>query len=91
MQVRFADPDLDLLETDPEYTGGYATEAVRGFRKVLQVIRAALDERDLYALRSLNFEKLKGDRVGQHSLRLNKQWRLVSVHAPRLGGGTEGA
>ncbi len=77
MQVRFADPKLDRLEIDPDYDGGYAAEAVRGYRKVMQLIRAAFDERDLYALRSLNFEKLQGNRVGQHSLRLNKQWRLI--------------
>jgi proteic killer suppression protein len=28
-------------------------------------------------MRSLHFEKLQGDRIGQHSLRLNKQWRLI--------------
>ena len=79
MLVRFADPDLDRLEVDPEFTGDgrYAPEAVRGFRKVMQVIRAAKDERDLRAMNSLNFEKLVGDRAGQYSFRLNKQWRLI--------------
>ena len=77
MNVRFADPALDRLETDDAFTGGYAQEAVRGFRKVMQVIRAAVDERDLYGMTSLRFEKLLGDREGQHSLRLNKQWRLI--------------
>ena len=43
----------------------------------MQQIRAAADERDLRALKSLRFEKLKGNRAHQHSLRLNDQWRLV--------------
>ncbi len=43
----------------------------------MQAIRAAVDERDLYALRGLRFERLKGDRSHQCSLRINKQWRLV--------------
>jgi proteic killer suppression protein len=43
----------------------------------MQFIRAAADERDFYALRSLRVEKLKGDRDHQRSLRLNDQWRLV--------------
>ena len=30
-----------------------------------------------YNLKSLHFEKLKGDRTHQHSMRLNKQWRLI--------------
>ena len=30
-----------------------------------------------YALKSLHFEKLKGGRAHQYSMRLNDQWRLV--------------
>jgi proteic killer suppression protein len=43
----------------------------------MQMIRAALDERDFYAMKSLRFEKLKGARQKQHSMRLNDQWRLI--------------
>lgn len=43
----------------------------------MQQIRAASDERTFYAHRSLDFEKLKGDRQGQFSMRLNDQWRLI--------------
>ena len=77
MEVEFADAALDALETDPEATCGYSREIVRGFRKAMQAIRAAEDERDLYALRGLRFEKLKGSRSHQHSVRINKQWRLI--------------
>jgi toxin HigB-1 len=41
------------------------------------IIAAAPDERDLRALKSLHFEKLSGGRRGQHSVRLNKQFRLT--------------
>ena len=77
MKVRFANADLDRLETDASFTGGFQPEVVKGFRKVMQVIRAAADERDFYAMRSLHFEKLKGDRANQRSLRLNIKWRLI--------------
>lgn len=77
MEVEFSDDDLDRLETDPRFTGGFAPEIVRGFRKALQAIRAAHDERDLYASRGLGFEKLKGKRQHECSVRLNKQWRLI--------------
>lgn len=40
-------------------------------------IRAATDERDFYAMKSLHFEKLKGKRSRQYSMRLNDQWRLI--------------
>lgn len=77
MEVEFDDPDLDRLETDAQYTAGHSQEVVRAYRKRMQQIRAFRDERDFLAVRSLNFEKLKGNREGQHSIRLNLQWRLI--------------
>ena len=77
MNTPIAYDDLDGLETEPERTCGFTREIVRGFRKAVQAIRAARDERDLYALRGLHFEKLKGTRAHQHSVRINKQWRLI--------------
>lgn len=77
MDVEFADSKLDRLEEDAQFQAGYADSVVRGFRKVMQAIRAAVDERDLYELKSLHFEKLKGDRSHQRSLRINLQWRLI--------------
>lgn len=77
MEVEFDDDDLDRLETDAQYTAGHSQEVVRAYRKRMQQIRAFKDERDFLSVRSLNFEKLKGNREGQHSIRLNLQWRLI--------------
>jgi toxin HigB-1 len=77
MEVEFADDDLDRLEADIRFTAGLARDIVRAFRKAMQVIRAAPDERDLYRLKGLRFEKLEGARSHQRSIRLNKQWRLI--------------
>lgn len=77
MEIDFKDEDLDRLETDLHFTAGFAQAIVRAFRKRLQSIRSATDERDLYALKGNRFEKLKGDRSHQHSLRLNDQMRLI--------------
>lgn len=85
MEVEFADGDLDRLEVDPKETLGFAQPIVRGYRKALQQIRAAVDERDLYAMKSLHFEKLQGSRSHQRSLRINKQWRLI-VEIAESGG-----
>ena len=65
------------METDPSYNGGYPPGIVKAFRKRMQLIRNAKDERDLYAIKGNRFEKLKGDRAHQHSMRLNDQMRLV--------------
>jgi proteic killer suppression protein len=77
MDVEFDDDDLDRLETDAQFTAGLSQEIVRAYRKRMQQIRAFLDERDFYAAKALHFEKLRGNREGQHSIRLNMQWRLI--------------
>lgn len=77
MDVEFANDDLSRLETDPRFTGGWPQAVVRGYRKAMQAIRAAVYEADLYALRGLRFHKLKGDRSHQHAMSINKQWRLI--------------
>lgn len=77
MEFRFDDGDLQRLYTDLGFKKGFSEGIVRAFRRVMQVIAAAPDERTFRGLRSLNFERLKGDRKHQHSMRLNKQWRLV--------------
>ena len=77
MRFEFARKKLEALYYRRNETGGFGRDVVRAFRKVMQVIASATDERDLRALRSLRFEKLRGDRKGQHSLRLNDQWRLI--------------
>ena len=77
MEVEFDDDDLDRLEIDAQFTAGLSQEVVRAYRKRMQQIRAFLDERDFYTVKSLHFEKLQGNRDGQHSVRLNIQWRLI--------------
>ncbi len=76
-EVRFKDEFLERLETEVNYSAGYSEAIVKAFRKRMQFIRSATDERDFYALKSLRFEKLKGNRDHQHSIRINDQWRLI--------------
>jgi len=73
----FRDRRLDRLEADEAFDGGYQPALVKAFRRRMQQIRAAMDERDFYSQKSLRFEKLKGERAHQHSMRLNDQWRLI--------------
>ena|SRR5882672_3961131 len=77
MDIEFKNEDLNRLETDAGFTAGHEKGIVKAYRKRIQVIRAAADERDLYAIRGNHFEKLKGNRAHQHSLRLNDKWRLI--------------
>ena len=77
MEVAFEDETLRRLEVDPRFTAGLDAAIVKAFRKRMQLIRAAVDERTFYAMTSLHYEKLRGDREGQRSMRLNGQWRLI--------------
>ncbi|MCC6921073.1 MAG: type II toxin-antitoxin system RelE/ParE family toxin [Alphaproteobacteria bacterium] len=86
MEVEFKDPDLDKLEVDASFTAGFSEAIVKAYRKAMAHIRAAADERTFYQRKSFHYEKLVGDREGQHSMMLNKQWRLIlELHgaAPR--------
>jgi len=68
------DKRLYTQEKDAEK---YPEGVVEAFFEVMSLVNDAPDERDLYALKGLNFKKLKGDREGRRSLRLNKQFRLI--------------
>jgi proteic killer suppression protein len=59
MDVTFSDDDLEKLERDPEAKSRLDGSIVRAFRRLMGIIRDARDERDLRALKSLHFEKLK--------------------------------
>jgi len=77
MRFRHTSNTLRRLDEDTEFTGGYAPALVKAFRMRMQTIRAALNETDFYAQKSLRYEKLKGKRKHQRSMRLNDQFRLV--------------
>ena len=77
MEVEFGDDELDRLETDAKFSGGHPSGVVKAYRKRLNAIRQAKDERDLYMHRGNNFEKLQGNRAHQYSIRINNQWRLI--------------
>jgi proteic killer suppression protein len=77
MNATFEDESLDRLETDSSFNAGFGDPIVKAFRKRMQQIRAASDERTFYAHRALHFEKLRGAREGHYSMRLNDQWRLI--------------
>ena len=51
---------------------GFANQAVRR----LVLLDSAETLGDLAALRSNRLEALRGDRAGQHSIRINAQWRI---------------
>lgn len=77
MDIEFIDAQLELIETDRAAETGLPVAIIKSCRRKLVFIRSAPDERTLREWKSLRYEKLKGAREGQKSIRLNDQWRLV--------------
>jgi proteic killer suppression protein len=78
MDVEFRDKKLAFVETDRAAAEtGLSVALIESCRDKLNFIRAAPDERSLRNWKSLHYEKLEGERSGQRSIRLNKQFRLV--------------
>lgn len=77
MEVRFEDDELKRLAGDASFDGGKPRAIVKGFRKLIQLILSAKDERHFYGFRGVNFEKLRGARAGEYSMRINDQYRLI--------------
>jgi toxin HigB-1 len=86
MQYRHASKVLRRIDEKANFTGGYDESIVRAFRMRMQAIRAAVNETTFYQLKSLHYEKLKGKRSHQRSMRLNKQFRLILEVEKHEGG-----
>jgi len=77
VRFRFKKRKLEDLYAAEKGAHKYPAEVIEAFFETMTVIASAHDERDLYALKGFHFEKLSGDRKGEYSLRLNKQFRLI--------------
>ena len=77
LEVAHADPDLARLETDPEFRANFAPPIVKQFRILMQIIRTVSRKTELYKFGGRRLEKLGGKRQEQHSMRLNKKYRLI--------------
>jgi len=77
MRIVFANDDLALVETDEAGLTRLPVAVIKSARRKLTVLRASIDDRSLRNWKSLHYEKLKGDREGKRSIRLNDQYRIV--------------
>ena len=77
MNLTYKNEWLEKLANGEKVRSKLSKAVVRAYQLRVAQIVAADDERDLRADRGANFELLKGDRVGQYSMRLNDQFRVV--------------
>ena len=61
------------------YGKGFPADLVKRTRAMLSAMDAAVVLEDLRFPPGNHLEELKGDRAGQHSIRINDQWRICFV------------
>ncbi|WP_374369314.1 type II toxin-antitoxin system RelE/ParE family toxin [Dongia sp.] len=61
---------------------GFPSDLVKRTRILLTVLQAATILDDLKTPSGNHLEALKGDRAGQHSVRINDQWRICFRWTP---------
>lgn len=59
-----------------------APEIQRAAHRKLLILHAAVTLEDLRVPPGNRLEKLRGDRLGQHSIRINDQWRICFLWTP---------
>lgn len=89
MEVDYKDKKLGLLETDQAHETKLPVSVINSYRRKVIQLKAAPDERTLRNLKGLHYEKLKGNREGQRSIRLNDAWRAIftvdqTLNPPRI-------
>lgn len=79
----YTSPDVILGYRDKRtesFADGVFVPAFQGFErqaaKRLAILNAAPSLETLRALPSNRLERLRGDRTGQYSIRINRQWRV---------------
>jgi proteic killer suppression protein len=79
MLVRFNNYYLQKLfeSTSVEKKPRYSADVVLKFKKTILMLQYAENIRELRKLKGLNFEALKGNLKGYHSVRVNKKYRLI--------------
>ena len=71
----FADREAERI-WNRQHSKLLGPEVQRSAYRKLLVLDAAEDLNDLRVPPGNRLEKLKGDRLGQHSIRINRQWRI---------------
>jgi proteic killer suppression protein len=86
VNFRHANKNLQRMDEEPDFKGGFSAAIAKAFRLRMHFIRAAVNENDLRARNSYRFEKLKGERSSDYSIRLNDQFRLTFQIEKEEGG-----
>ncbi|MGM0621881.1 MAG: type II toxin-antitoxin system RelE/ParE family toxin [Bacteroidota bacterium] len=81
MKVRFKSKELEYYFVTPleELKGKlpFQQNVIKQYKKKIQILITIDSINELIHFKSFNFEKLKGKRKNDYSIRLNNQYRLI--------------
>lgn len=85
MIVSFGDPPTEALYhgVSDRRTRRFPRDIVKASLRKLDMLEAAVVLEDLRVPPGNRLETLKGDLRGQHSIRVNNQWRIVFQWSPQ--------
>jgi toxin HigB-1 len=86
MRFRHANKTLQRMDDEPDFNGRFSAGIAKAFRVRMAFIQAAENENSLRAMKSYRFERLKGKRASDYSIRLNDQFRLTFQIESEEGG-----
>ena len=90
MKIVFEDAALEELYVSGTTTNSLyrklAKDIVKQYVKVVNYMRAARRIEDLYSIKSLHYEKKKGDLNGVDAVWINRQYRLLFNSSPNEEG-----
>ncbi|MFW6370730.1 MAG: type II toxin-antitoxin system RelE/ParE family toxin [Bacteroidota bacterium] len=90
MKIVFEKDYLEQFYTDGKAKGKkyrYSKGVISKYKQTIDKLRFANRIEDLFPFKSLNYEKLIGDKKGLESVRINQQYRIefrISVEGEKL-------
>ncbi len=90
MDITFSNKALEeLYKTGHTYEKEYRklpTSVIKRYIKIVNYLKAASRVEDLYVIKSLHYEKKKGDLKGIETVWINDQYRLMFNSSPDESG-----
>jgi toxin HigB-1 len=77
MNFRHTNKTLQRTDDESDFNGRFSVALAKAFRHLMHFIRLADNENELRARKANRFEKLKGDRQHEYSMRLTARFRLT--------------
>jgi proteic killer suppression protein len=82
MEIEFVEEYLEQLYVDGKARSKkhrFQPQVIKKYKESIDRLRAAKRIEELYVLKSLNYEKLSGDKKGIESIRVNDQYRIEFI------------